>query len=220
MEIDTGASTTVVNEKSFHNLAHWESALKLNVVNTVLCTYTGEFVTVVGECRLAVEYNGFKGSSPAVVISGEGPCLMGRNWLQHISLNWSEIFHLATMYTNLNEMLETHSSIFQEGLGKVEGVKGKIYVDSTERPRFFKARPVAYAPREKTERVLDRLVQEGTLEPVEFSEWATPIVPTVKEDGTILICGENKQRINQVAKLDNYPIPNIEHLYATLGEGM
>ena len=60
-------------------------------------------------------------------------------------------------------------------------------------PDFLKARPVAYAPREKTERVLDRLVQEGTLEPVEFSEWATPIVPTVKEDGTILICGENKQ---------------------------
>ena len=102
MEIDTRASTTVVNEKTFHNLAQWESALKLNVVNTVLCTtYTGEFVTVVGECRLAVEYSGFKGSSSAVVISGEGSCLMGRNWLQHISLNWSEIFHLATMYTDL-----------------------------------------------------------------------------------------------------------------------
>ena len=67
---------------------------------------------------------------------------------------------------------------------------------------------------------MDRLVQEGTLEPVEFSEWATPIVPIVKEDGTILICGEKKQRINQVAKLDNYPIPKIEDLYATLGEGM
>ena len=90
------------------------------MVNTVLCTYTGEFVTVVGECRLAVEHSGFKGSSSAVVISGEGSCLMGRNWLQHISLNWSEIFDLATMGRNLNEMLETHSPIFQEGLGKVE----------------------------------------------------------------------------------------------------
>ena len=29
-----------------------------------------------------------------------------------------------------------------------------------------------------------------------------------------------KQRINQVAKLDNYPIPKIEDLHATLGEGM
>ena len=124
------------------------------------------------------------------------------------------------MDKHLNEMLETHSSVFQEGLGKVEGVKAKIYVDPTKRPRFFKARPVAYALREKIETELDRLVKEGTIEPVEFSEWATPIVPIVKEDGTIRICGDYKQTINQVAQLDNYPIPKIEDLYATLGEGI
>ena len=84
MEIDTGASTTVVDEKTFHTLSQPGRGLKLNAVNTVLCTYTGEVIPVVGECELAVEY---KGSLLAVVISGEGPCLMGRNWLQHISLN-------------------------------------------------------------------------------------------------------------------------------------
>ena len=34
----------------------------------------------------------------------------------------------------------------------------------------FKARPVAYALHEKIELELDRLVKEGTMEPVEFSE--------------------------------------------------
>ena len=120
METDTGTSTTVVNEKTFHNLAQSERALKLNVISNVLRIYTGKVIPVLGECELEVEYNGFKGTLPAVVISGENPCLMGRNWFQHISLNWSEIFHLATMERNLNEMLETHSPIFQEGLGKVE----------------------------------------------------------------------------------------------------
>lgn len=66
---------------------------------------------------------------------------------------------------------------------------------------------------------MDRLVKEGTIEPVEFSEWATPIVPIVKEDGTIRICGDYKQTINQAAELDNYPIPKIKDLYATLGGG-
>ena len=157
MEIDTGASTTVVDEKTFHTLSQPGRGLKLNAVNTVLRTYTGEVIPVVGKCELEVEYNGFKGSLPAVVINGEGPCLMGRNWLQRISLNWSEIFHLATVDKHFNEMLETHSSVFQEGLGKVEGVKAKIYVDPTKRPRFFKARPVAYALRKKIETELDRL---------------------------------------------------------------
>lgn len=65
MEIDTGASTTAVSEPT---------------VNTSL--RTGEVIPVVGECELEVEYNGFKGNLPAVVISGEGACLLGRNWLQ------------------------------------------------------------------------------------------------------------------------------------------
>ena len=77
-------------------------------------------------------------------------------------------------------MLETHASIFQEGLGKVAGVKAKIYVDPTERPRFLKSRPVAYALREKIETELDRLVKEGTIKPVDFSEWAAAIAPLLK----------------------------------------
>lgn len=44
---------------------------------------------------------------------------------------------------------------------------------------------MVYALFEKTETELDRLVKEGTIEPVKFSEWATPMVPIVKEDGTI-----------------------------------
>jgi len=66
---------------------------------------------------------------------------------------------------------------------------------------------------------LDRPVKEGTIELVELSEWATPIVLIVKGDGTIRICGDYKQTVNQAAKLDNYPIPKIKDLYATLGEG-
>ena len=75
-----------------------------------------------------------------------------------MSLNWSEIFVLTTMGKELNEILEAHSTVFQEGLGKVEGVKAKIHIDSSEKPRFFKARPVPYALREKIETELDRLV--------------------------------------------------------------
>lgn len=60
------------------------------------------------------EYNGLKGVSLAVVISGEGPCLMGRNQLSYISLNSSEIFNLTTIGKDLNEILETHSPPFSK----------------------------------------------------------------------------------------------------------
>ena len=120
MEIDTGASTSVINEKTFHTLSQSGKVLNLNVVNTVLRTFTGEVIPVVGECELEVEYNGFKGNLRAVVISGEGPCLLGRSWLQHISLDWSAIFNLTIMDRELNAILQAHSSVFQEGVGKVK----------------------------------------------------------------------------------------------------
>ena len=63
------------------------------------------------------------------------------------------------------------------------------------------------------------LQSEGILSPVEFSEWAAPIVPVVKQDGTVHICGDYMSTVNQVSKLDNYPIPKTEDLLAKLGGG-
>jgi len=41
----------------------------------------------------------------------------------------------------------------------------------------------------------------------------------VKQDGSVGICGNYKCTVNQVSKLDNYPIPKTEDLLATLGKG-
>lgn len=114
-----------------------------------------------------------------------------------------------------------YENVFADDLGKVQGVKAKIYVDEKVVPLYFKPRPVAYALHDGVETKLDRLVHEDILEPVEFFEWATPIVPIVKSDGkSIRICGDYKVTINRVAKLDNYPIPKTEDLLATRGGGV
>ena len=67
---------------------------------------------------------------------------------------------------------------------------------------------------------LDRLVAEGTLEPVEYSDWAAPIVPVVKSDRkSVRICGDFKVTVNPVSKLHRYPIPKIEDIFARLEGG-
>ena len=61
------------------------------------------------------------------------------------------------------------------------------------------------------EKELNRLVSEGTLEPVQFSEWAAPIVPVLKKDKqSIRICGDFRRTVNPVSNLDRYPIPKVE----------
>ena len=53
---------------------------------------------------------------------------------------------------------------------------------------YCKPRSVPYFLRDKVEKELNRLVAEGTLEPV---EWAAPIVSVLKPDKiNIRICGD------------------------------
>ena len=59
----------------------------------------------------------------------------------------------------------------------------------------------------------------GILRKVEYSEWATPIVPIPKKDGTVRLCGDFKVTVNPVLKVDKYPLPKIVDIFATLAEG-
>ena len=95
--------------------------------------------------------------------------------------------------------------MFQEELGLLQGYQASIYVDPTARPRFFRPRPVPYSMRSLIEQELERLVQSGVLKPVQFAEWAAPIVPVLKSDKrSVRICGDFSVTVNQVSKVDNY----------------
>ena len=66
---------------------------------------------------------------------------------------------------------------------------------------------------------LERMEGEGILEPVTHSEWASPSVPVMKEDGTVRICGDYKRTLNKVCLVDQYPLPRIEDMFASMAGG-
>ncbi|XP_062586305.1 uncharacterized protein LOC134247923 [Saccostrea cucullata] len=65
--------------------------------------------------------------------------------------------------------------VFEPGIGKLSDIKGKLTMQDGVRPKFDKAREVAYSLRFRVEEELNRLQQEGVISPIEFSDWATPI---------------------------------------------
>ena len=60
------------------------------------------------------------------------------------------------------------------------------------------------------------MVKNNILEPADVSEWATPIVPVIEEDGSIQICRDYKMTVNQVSQLDNYQILKTGTLFAEI----
>ena len=106
---------------------------------------------------------------------------------EEIKLNWPRIKQLSSHDKRLEEILQKHVQLFEERGGILQGTKAKIHVDPTGTPIFHKARPVPYVLREKIEQDLERLERAGTIEPVQYSEWATPIVPVMKSDGTVRV---------------------------------
>ena len=79
---------------------------------------------------------------------------------------------------------------------------------------------VPFALLDKVEQELELLQKQGTLEPVDISDWAAPIVVVLKKDcKSVRICGDFSVTVNPVSKLDRYPIPKVEDLFARLGKG-
>ncbi|CAC5379673.1 unnamed protein product [Mytilus coruscus] len=112
-------------------------------------TYTGEKIDVLGKRKVTVIYNS-----------------------QSVDLS---ITVEPEKDKELQDLLRKYPQVFKEGLGTLKGTKARIYVDKDATPKYFKARPVPYALKEKIEKELDRLEKGGNIEKVEFSEWAALI---------------------------------------------
>ena len=69
---------------------------------------------------------------------------------------------------------------------------------------------------EKLDTELKRLEELHSIQPVQFAEWAAPVMPMIKPDKITCICKDYKLTVNQPIKLDKYPVLKIEDLYAKL----
>lgn len=121
MEIDTGEALSLVSEATFEKL--WKEKPALAPSQVRLCSYSGEPIPVIGSVEVNVAYKQQSARLPLLVVLGDGPSLLGRNWLSQLKLDWQEIHHLST--TQLQTLLDKYDSVFQEGLGTLKDFKAR-----------------------------------------------------------------------------------------------
>ena len=73
IELDTGVSMAEIP---------WKKTLESWPYTQVENLHCGEGIQVLGQRVVRVEYSGLQHSLPLVVVGGDGPTLLGRNWLE------------------------------------------------------------------------------------------------------------------------------------------
>lgn len=82
-------------------------------------------------------------------------------------------------------------------LGKYKGTPISFNMDPQMAPIRLKQRQVPFALRPRVDKQLDKLIQQGILEPVDHARWETPIVTPVKPDSLVWICVDYKCTLNK-----------------------
>ena len=84
MEVDTGATLSVISEQTYKTPFNTTSAPRLEASTAQLKTYTGEEIKIVGQTTVEVSYKDQVKKLGLLVVAGTGPSLLGRNWLSQL----------------------------------------------------------------------------------------------------------------------------------------
>ena len=85
MEVDTGASLSIISEQTFWAIA--SPTDKLQSTSITLTTYSGDNLHIMGTYDVQVDYKSQSHTLPLVVVQAHGPSLFGRNWLEKIKID-------------------------------------------------------------------------------------------------------------------------------------
>jgi hypothetical protein len=215
MEIDTGSGVTLLSRQEFERINGDTRSLQPS--RLILKGYSGGKIDCLGEKVMSVQINNQKKDAVIKIVEGNGPSLLGRDLISTFTLPWETIFKVSS--SEYKDVLEKYSDLFDNtAVGKIEGLTVQLHVNDTE-PVFRKARPVPYSVREKYVEALDKLEKQGIIEKVEYSEWASPVVPVVKSNGDIRLCGDYSSTINKHMISDVYPLPTLEDIVNKVGFG-
>lgn len=234
MEVDTGAFYTLM---TIADKQRWFPTFEMSRPQSTMKFYDGTLCHPVGVLKnMQVEFEGDKKLLDIYIVQrGYGP-LFGEQWLRAFS-RWPPVYAKRTnkncnnvktktmvvpreQKQQFENIMKTRARVFDANLGCFNAGQLTLRVKNGSKPIFKKARPLAYALKDKVKDEIEKLQKGGILIPISFSDWATPIVPIIKPDGGVRLCGDFKVTVNLVLEIDRYPIPRVEDLMTNLQGGV
>ena len=126
IELDTGASVTVILEEMWENKL---GSVPLVESSVTLKSYPGHAIPVVGGTIVHFQNQTQQVNLPIVILKGEGVALMGRDWLSQPKLDWhhvSNIQQASQPKPRLDDIVQQFPKLFHCQLGTIKGLTAKL----------------------------------------------------------------------------------------------
>ncbi|XP_065075510.1 uncharacterized protein K02A2.6-like [Ochlerotatus camptorhynchus] len=215
LQLDTASDITVISKQIWEKIGSPElvpSTVKAKTASGNTLLLEGEFV-----CNVTIGETTRNG----VIRVTEKPLqLLGSDFVDSFDL-WSVPMdnfccNISASPASLSTLKSTFPKVFSCKLGLCIKTAVKFELKTSCKPVFCPKRPVAYAMYDAVNQELDRLEKLKIISPIDYSEWAAPIVVVRKANGAIRICGDYSTGLNSALQSNQYPLPLPEDIFAKL----
>lgn len=174
---------------------------------------------IVGCFYCEVKFLNQSHSAKCFVIDRPNLNLLGIDLIEKFGL-WNKPLNHVCNKVNLDDKKALVNSIqskfptsFEVTLGCCNKNKLKLYLKDNVIPVFRPKRLVLYTSAKAIEEELQRLEGPDIISPVDFSEWAAPIVAVRKSSGQIRICPDYSTGLSASIQPHLYPLPRPEDIF-------
>ena len=197
-QVDTGSNVSILPFDVFRS--HFSDTL-VDPPRT-LTDYSGRIIPVVGCFDVDVLVQG-KSCRTLFYVVRRGSALLGLDVVRSTGFDIGRVCEVKERLVSPQK--------------EVTKFMHQIKLKAGAKPCIQKYRAPPYAVRDDVRDELKRLVDEGVIEPIDSSEWVSPLVIVRKPSGGIRICTD-LSALNQNIVVDCHPLPNMEELVHSMKE--
>ncbi|XP_058449173.1 uncharacterized protein K02A2.6-like [Malaya genurostris] len=219
LQLDCGSDITIVSVHSWKKLGSPTITKTSHRANTA----SGTALPLKGEFKCLMTINDESRSGTCYVTSVKDLNLLGLDFIEAFDL-WNKPFASIC-----NQVLQSKiqpecghrfanrfPEVFEDTLGHCTQTRVQLFLKPNSMPVFRPKRPVPFHAIQKVNEELDRLQKLNIITPVDFSEWAAPIVVVKKPGGKVRICADYSTGLNAVLEPHHYPLPTPDDIFSKL----
>ncbi|XP_055645146.1 uncharacterized protein K02A2.6-like [Toxorhynchites rutilus septentrionalis] len=217
LQLDCASDITIISKRT------WTSVGKpvIETTDVAAVSASGDGIDIVCEFNAEITIQDVTKVGRIFVTSIPDLNVLGIETIDQFDL-WSVPFSslVNSIQQNSNATMQKLQAkfpeVFQPTLGCCTKAKVTLYPKPDARPVYCPKRPVAYAALPKVDAELQRLQDNGIISPVQFSDWAAPIVVVRKSDVSVRICGDYSTGLNNALESDRHPLPHPDDIFGEL----